>query len=60
MGLAFTEKVNLNRAILSALRLKLLDKEQSVLPPEGKLYNHLDPANQSILWFHSSRTRLEF
>lgn len=49
MGLSFTQKSDLNLAILDALRLRLLDKDESVIPFPGKHYDFLDPANQSIM-----------
>jgi hypothetical protein len=49
MGLTFTEKSDLNNSILKEFRLILVDKEQPVLPPGGKIYNHFDPANESLL-----------
>jgi hypothetical protein len=49
MALRFSEKTNLNRAILEALRLKLVDKETPVLAWPGKTYENTHPADQSLM-----------
>jgi hypothetical protein len=47
--LSFVEKTQLNEAILSALRMRLLDKDQPVIDPAGKMYMQRDPTNESLL-----------
>jgi hypothetical protein len=49
MGLRFSEKINLNRSILNALRLKLVDKETPILAWPGKTYVNTHPAEQSLM-----------
>jgi len=49
MPLTYLEEMQLTLAFQDALRLKLTDKTDDVLPPEGKLYQTMDPSTQSLL-----------
>ena len=49
MELSFPQKSALNEAILGKLRMRLLDKETSVIPSAGLNYIHNDPADESLL-----------
>lgn len=47
--LKFVEKTKLNEAILGQLRMRLLDKDTSVIEPAGKVYIQRDPTDESLL-----------
>lgn len=49
MPLTYLEEMQLTLAFQDALRLKLTDKSDDILPPEGTLYQTIDPSAQSLL-----------
>lgn len=49
MPLSELEKLRLSRGLLQKYRWRLLDKEGSVLPPEGKYYFEISPHDRSAV-----------
>lgn len=48
MSLSYQDKIDLNYALMKIYRLKLLDKENAIIPDEGRLTHFHDPANHSL------------
>lgn len=49
MSLTDLEKIRLNRALVARLRLRMVDKESAVLPPEGKYYYEVSPHDRATI-----------
>lgn len=49
MSLNYREEMSLTAAFLEEMRLRLSDKDVDVLPPEGKLYEGLEPSRVSLV-----------
>ncbi len=49
MSLSYQDKMDLSYALMKIYRLKLLDKESSIIPSEGRLTHFDDPSNNSLL-----------
>lgn len=49
MSLNYREEMSLTAAFLEEMRLRLSDKDVDVLPPEGKLYDGLEPSRVSLV-----------
>lgn len=49
MALNYREEMGLTAAFLEEMRLRLSDKEVDVLPPDGKLYDGIEPGRVSLV-----------
>ncbi|WP_241800058.1 helicase-related protein [Pseudomonas putida] len=49
MDLNYRQKMGLTDAFLREMRLRLSDKDMDVLPPDGKLYDGIEPSRLSLV-----------
>ncbi|WHL27076.1 hypothetical protein QJS63_21210 [Pseudomonas juntendi] len=49
MDLTYRQKMGLTAAFLQEMRLRLSDKNVDVLPPDGKLYDGIEPSRLSLV-----------
>lgn len=49
MALNYREEMGLTVAFLNEMRLRLSDKDTDVLPPDGKLYDGIEPSRLSLV-----------